>query len=197
MTERDRIPEPLKITHTAYVAVVVPAYYFHYGPANFLWFSDLALIGLVPALWREDRRLMSTLALSAVLPELPWNVGYFTRLVTGKELFGLSHYMFDRGIPLWIRALSLFHVWMPPLLIWGVRRLGYYRRALAIQGVFGELTLLASYALTKPKDNVNWVYGPGQKPQHKMPQRLYLCGVMLFFPICVWWPMHQILKRIA
>src|SRR5438552_17380341 len=88
------IPRKLKIAHTIYVIILVPAYWVHYGPPNFLWFSDLALIGLTPGLWREDRRLISMLALSALLPEVPWNVGYFTRLFTGRELFGLSHYMF-------------------------------------------------------------------------------------------------------
>jgi hypothetical protein len=191
-----KIPCTIKIAHTAYVAVVVPTYWRHYGPGNFLWFSDLALIGMVPALWAEDRRLASGLAVSVLLPELPWNVGYFTRLFTGRELFGLSHYMFDRKKPLWLRALSLFHLWLPHLVVSSVRRLGYDRRILGIQIIAGELVLAASYALTRPEDNVNWVYGPGQKPQQKIPRGLYLVAVLLFFPICVWWPTHRILRRL-
>src|SRR5256885_4063754 len=112
---KQAIPRPLKIAHTLYVAGLVPVYWRHYGPGNFLWFSDLALIGLVPALWCENRRLISALALSVTLPEVPWNLGYFTRLFTGRELFGLSHYMFESKRPYWLRALSLFHVWLPPL----------------------------------------------------------------------------------
>ena len=77
---KQAIPRPLKIAHTLYVAGLVPVYWRHYGPGNFLWFSDLALIGLVPALWCENRRLISALALSVTLPEVPWNLGYFTRL---------------------------------------------------------------------------------------------------------------------
>jgi len=190
------IPRKLKIGHTTYVAFLVPAYWRHYGPRNFLWFSDLALIGLVPALWLEDRRLLSMLALSGVLPEAPWNVGYVVRLFTGRELFGLSSYMFDAKKPLWLRALSLFHVWLPLLLIWSVRRLGYDRRAFGTQVLVGEAVLAGSYVLAPPSENINWVYGPGEKPQKKMSPRLYLCGVMIFFPLCVWWPMHRILKRL-
>ena len=104
------LPRTIKIAHTMYVAVLIPVYWHYWGPGNFLWFSDLAIIVLVPALWREDRRLISVLALSTLLPEVPWNVGYFTRLLTGRELFGLSHYMFDKKKPLWLRALSLFHM---------------------------------------------------------------------------------------
>jgi len=193
---QELIPREVKMAHTAYVAALVPTYWRHYGAGNFLWFSDIALIGLVPALWREDALLTSALALSVLLPEIPWNLGYFTRLLSGRELFGLSHYMFERKNPLWIRALSLFHVWLPPLLCWCVRRLGYDRRALPAQIVTGEAVLVASYALTPPAENVNWVYGPGEKPQNRLPRRLYLAGVMLFFPLCIWWPTHGLLKRL-
>lgn len=193
---RVRLPFTLKLADTLYVALLVPVYWRHYGPGNFLWFSDLALIGSVPALWREDRRWISMSALSILLPEIPWNIGYFTRLLTGRELFGLSHYMFDRRNPVWIRALSFFHIWLPPLLLWSVRRLGYDRRALTAQIVAGEIVLATSYVVTTPEENVNWVYGPGQKRQRSIPAALYLAGVMLFFPVCVWWPTHRILARL-
>ena len=189
------IPREIKIAHTAYVTVLVPVYWRYWGLANFLWFSDLAVVVAVPALWREDRRLLSMLALTTLLPEIPWNVGYFTRLLTGRELFGLSHYMFDRRKPFWLRALSLFHVWLPPLFAWCVRRLGYDRRALLPQAVAGEAVLAASYFLTPPEKNINWVYGPGKKPQRKIRPGLYFCGVLLFFPLCVWWPTHRLLRR--
>src|SRR5207237_9257800 len=140
----------VEIALTSYVAALVPAYWRHYGPGNFLWFSDLALIGMVPALWREDRRLTSALAITALLPEVPWNLGYFTRLFTGRELFGLTHYMFDRRKSSWIRALSLFHVWLPAMLLWSVRRLGYDRRSFPITTLAGDIVLMASYALTAP-----------------------------------------------
>ena len=37
------IPLAVKILYTLFVCVVLPTYWRHYGPANFLWFSDLAL----------------------------------------------------------------------------------------------------------------------------------------------------------
>jgi len=191
-----KLPRALKLAHTSYVAILVPVYWRHYGPGNFLWFSDLSLIGMVPALWCEDRRLASALAVSSLLPEAQWNLGYFTRLFTGRELFGLSHYMFDPKKPYWLRALSLFHVWLPLLILWTVRRLGYDRRAFPTQLISGEMVLAASYALTRPEENVNWVYGPGERPQTKIPRGLDLAGVMLLFPLCVWWPAHRILRRL-
>jgi hypothetical protein len=191
------IPRNLKIAHALYVALLIPPYWRHYGPGNFLWFSDLGLIGLVPALWREDRRLTSMLAVALLLPEAPWNIDFFARLLTGREILGLSNYMFDRKNPRWIRALSLFHIWMPALIAWSVRRLGYDRRAFIPTVLAGEAVLAASYLLTAPEENVNWVHGPGEKPQKKLPRGLYLAAVMLFFPLCVWWPAHRLLRRIS
>ena len=190
------IPRSLKIAHTTWAVVTIPPYLAHYGPGNFLWFSDLALFGMVPALWREDRRLMSILAVWVVLPEIPWNLDYFGRMLTGRSLFGLSQYMFEPRNPVWIRALSMFHVWMPPLLFWSVKRLGYDRRALLPAVVAGETVLAVSYALAPPAENVNWVRGPGEKPQRKIPRGIWLCSVMVLFPLCVWWPAHKLLKRL-
>ena len=42
-----------KLAYTVFVVVVVEIWRRHYGWRNLLWFSDIALIGAVPALWLE------------------------------------------------------------------------------------------------------------------------------------------------
>ena len=64
-----QIPLWLKIGYTALVAVIVPIYWLKYGAANFLWFSDIAFILLVPALWWESGLIASMMALSVLLLE--------------------------------------------------------------------------------------------------------------------------------
>lgn len=44
MTIHSAIPRWVKATHTGFVAVLIPTYWRHYGPGNFLWFSDVALL---------------------------------------------------------------------------------------------------------------------------------------------------------
>jgi hypothetical protein len=63
------IPFGLKITYTVFVCALVPIYWRQYGPANFLWFSDIALLVLVPALWLENALLVSMMAVSVVFFE--------------------------------------------------------------------------------------------------------------------------------
>src|SRR2546423_10095990 len=89
-----KIPLWLKIAYTLLICLIVPVYWREYGPANFLWFSDLALLLTLPALWFESRLLASMMAVSVLLLDLTWNVDFFTRLLTGAQLTPLSRYMF-------------------------------------------------------------------------------------------------------
>ena len=123
------IPLSLKVIYTLFICALVPIYWREYGPANFLWFSDIALLALVTALWLENALLASMVAISVVLFEALWNIDFFFRLATRKSLIGLSAYMFDPKIPLFIRGLSAFHIVLPLLLLWMLHRLGYDQRA--------------------------------------------------------------------
>jgi len=180
-----QLPLWIKIGYTLFVALLVPVYLRHYGPANFLWFSDVALLGMVPGLWMESPLIVSTLTLAVVLPEVVWNLDFFGRLITGHAPFGLAGYMFDKQLPVWLRGLSLFHVALPPTLYWLLRKLGYDRRALAIQCGLTWTVLPLTYAITDPRDNINWVFGPGARPQNRLPPLLYLGLAMLAFPLLV------------
>src|SRR5512145_276309 len=116
--EEHLIPLWGKLVYTLFLCVLVPAYWIHWGPRNFLWFSDIALLTTAVALWLESALLASMMTLAIALPELAWNVDFFGRLITGRHVFGLSGYMFDRGKPLGLRALSLFHIGLPVVLLW-------------------------------------------------------------------------------
>lgn len=188
------VPLWIKLVYTAFVAVLVPVYWARYGPGNFLWFSDLALFGGLAAVWLGSSLLASMMTVAVLLPEVAWNVGYFGRLLFGKDLVGLSGYMFDPSKSLFLRGLSLFHIILPPLLLWLLSRFGYDPRAWYCQTLLAGVVLPLSYWLTDPKENVNWVYGPGEKPQRKIPPLLYLVTVMLFFPVCIYLPTHWLLR---
>jgi len=190
------IPLWLKIAYTAFVAVLVPIYFKHWGPGNFLWFSDIALFGTVLVLWTESSFLGSMMSIAVLLPELVWNVGFFGRLLTGKNIGTLSAYMFDSRKPLYVRALSLFHVFLPMLLVWLIHRLGYAPHAWLAQTLFAWIVLPLTYRLTEREENVNWVYGPTSKPQTVISPRLYLLLVMLAFPLFIYLPTHLVLRAL-
>jgi hypothetical protein len=190
------VPIWLKILYTLFVVFLVPIYWRQYGPANFLWFSDIALLLMVPALWLENRLLISMMALSVLLLELVWNADFWVRLVTGKSLIALSAYMFDPKIPVFIRGLSLFHVALPILLVWLLCQLGYDRRAFFWQTLVALVVLPISYLVTNPRENINWVYGFGEKPQTFLPAPLFVLFLMIGFPLVIYLPMHFLFGKI-
>ena len=181
------IPLWLKASFTLFVLVLIPVYWREYGPGNFRWFSDVALLLTVPALGMESSLLASMVLISSGLLELLWVVDFLVQLMPGL-------YMFDSGIRLSIRALSLFHIVLPIIVVWSVSRLGYDGRALPAQSGLAWVVLPMSYLLTKRSENVNWVHGFGSEPQRWMGPRVYLALLMLLFPLVIYLPTHLILS---
>jgi hypothetical protein len=192
-----QLPLWIKIVYTLFVAVLVPVYLKHYGPANFLWFSDVALLGMVPGLWVESPLIVSTLTVAVALPETLWNLDFFARLLTGRAPLGMATYMFDSSLPRYLRGLSLFHVVLPVLLVGTLLRIGYDSRALLVQTVLGTLLFIICYTLTNPAENINWVFGPGSKPQRRLSPTLYVAMIIVAFPVFVYWPTHVALMKLV
>ena len=191
-----QIPLVLKLGYTLFVAVLVPIYLRHYGPANFLWFSDVALLATALGLWVESPLILSAMTVAVALPEILWNVDFFARLLAGRAPLGMASYMFDQRLPRYLRGLSLFHVALPVLLLWSVARLGYDPRALPAQIISGTLLMVLSYTLTNPSENINWVFGPGSTPQRRFSPLVYVTLVIVSFPLLVYVPTHLALVRL-
>ena len=188
----------LKVPYTLFVCALIPVYWVEYGPANFLWGSDIALFAILLALWTGSRLLISMMALGVILPELAWNVDFVLRLIVGPEAIPVvgTRYMFDAGTPLWVRGFSSFHIFMPLILVWLLYRLGYQRRALLWQTLVAWLILPISYYLGDPSENINWVYGFGREPQTWMPGPLFVALLMVLFPVGLYLPTHLLLSRL-
>jgi hypothetical protein len=194
LTMPAHFPFPLKIFTTVFISILIPAYAIHYGWANFLWLSDIALFGTVLALWLDSALIASMMAVGALVVETAWIIDFFGHLLTRRTLLGLSDYMFDPHNPVFIRALSLFHLVLPGLVLWMVWRFGYDSRAWLLQTLLTWVVLLATYFFTDPKQNINWAFGPGTKPQYLLPPMLYLTLVMLAVPLLVYLPTHLALR---
>ena len=192
------IPPWVTTTYTLFVCVLVPVYWVEYGPQNFLWGSDIALLVTLLALWLKSGLLASMMAIAVLLPELGWSIDFIVRLVFGPDAAPTAgtEYMFDSDTALFVRGLSLFHLALPVLLVWLVYRLGYHRRALLYQTLLAWIILPITYAVTEPTKNINWVYGFGHEPQTWMPGPLFVVMLMFAFPLVVYLPSHLLLRRL-
>ena len=198
MNHNAKISLGLKVPYTVFVCVLIPVYWFQYGPANFLWGSNIALIVTLAALWTENRLLPSMMALGILLPEMAWIVDFSVRLVLGRDAmpFDGTLYMFNADIPLWARSLSLYHIALPFLLVWLLYRFGYQQRALFWQTLLVWLVLPVTYAVSDPAASINWVYGFGSEPQTVLPGPVFVVLLMVLFPVAVYLPTHLLLRRL-
>lgn len=186
------IPDWFKVVYSLLVLAFIVVYWRQHGPRNFLWFSDVALIGAVPAMWLESGLISGVLACMVLLPELLWNVDYGLRLLLRRRITGLTEYMFDPSIPRWLRGISLFHVPLPLVLLWLVAAYGYPEVSLAVAAGTGAVVLVLSYWFSSREKNINWVYGPA-RIQERLPQPVYL-GVLYLCFIAVFVPTHWLLR---
>jgi hypothetical protein len=187
------IPLWLKLAYTAMAAGILIVYWFRYGPANYLWLSDVALILLVPALWLESALLTSVVAVGTLALELFWCVDLFARLLFGHRGEGLTGYMFDARRPPWLRGLSLFHLVLPALTVWMLFVLGYDARALPAMLALGWILLAASWRFTDPDRNINWVHGVGSGPHAARAPASRLLALMCAYLLLIWLPTHWLL----
>jgi hypothetical protein len=202
-----RIPTWVKVAYSAFVAIVVPSYWVTYSPWNFLYFCDIALLVTGVAIWIESPLLVSMQAVAITIPQLLWVVDFLCRLIAGVHVTGVTAYMLDSSIPLFLRSLSLFHGWLPFFLLWLLSRLGYDQRALGLQSVVAIVVILISYlfAPAPPPSashpnwavNINYVYGLDDKhPQTMMAPWLWLLFMMAVTVIAIYLPTHFVLRRV-
>jgi hypothetical protein len=199
-----RIPLWVKLLYTAFVCVLIPYYLRTYGPTNFLYFCDVAVLMALVAVWREDALLASMPAVGILLPQSLWMVDFFASLV-GLPLLGMTDYMFSPAIPLFARGLSLFHFWLPLFLVWLVWRLGYDGRAFWGWTVLAWGLMLVCYFLMPAPPaptgnpnlpvNINYVYGlSADGPQEWMWPLAYLGLMLTGLPVCIFLPTHVLLR---
>jgi len=177
------------------VLYVMAVWWKNYSWRNFLWFSDIAFIGAVPAMWLESAALASVLTVAVLLPELLWNLDFAGRLLLRRRITGLTDYMFEPERPRLLRGLSLFHVPLPLVLLWMLAAYGYDARA----GLPGAIALAAvvlpwSRWVSTPEKNINWTYGLGSRPV-RWRGRVYVSLLFVGFVLFVFLPTDFLLRH--
>ena len=204
MAGSGRVPLSLKLAYTAFMAVLVPVYLTFYGPTNFLYFCDVALILTLVGIWTNSALLISICAVGILAPQLLWAVD-FAAQAAGVPLTGMTAYMFNGETSAFLRGLSLFHGWLPFLLVFLVWRLGYDRRAWAAWSALAVVILFVCFFLMPPPRpdpgltpvNINSVWGMSDHAaQTLMPAWAWFAALVVAFPLLICWPTHRLLIRL-
>ena len=201
----NRVPLWLKLAFTAFMTVLVPVYWHYYGPTNFLYFCDLALFITLFGIWIESPFLVSMCAVGILASQVLWVADFLSNLV-GLSLIGITDYMFNHENSLFLRGLSLYHGWLPFLLVYLVWALGFDRRALPAWALLAWVLLLVCFFFMPPPNpepglkpvNINYVWGPSDyAAQNWVSPAVWLIGLMIGLPLLLFVPTHLLLLRFA
>lgn len=145
-----RIPLPVKIAYTAFMAVLIPIYLKNYGATNFLYLCDVAILTTLVGIWLESPVLLSGAFVGIFWPQMLWVVDFMFK----GGVVGWTDYMFKP--PWFLRFLSFFHFWLPFFLLYSVRRVGYDKRGFLLWTGMTWLVMTICYAYMPPTSPENY-----------------------------------------
>ena len=189
------IPAWLRWSALLWLLIWFPTYWHTWGAANFLHLCDVAVILTCVGLWTSNALLISSQAVSSLLIDFTWALDAACRFFLGHHLIGGTEYLFDSRFSLAVRLLSLFHLVMPPLLLWSLHRLGYDRRAWPLQSAIAIAIFIAS-RFTDPAKNLNFAFRDAffHRAWGPAPVHIAISLLLLFFGAYL--PTHLLLMSL-
>jgi hypothetical protein len=177
-----------------WVAVWLPAYVHVWGWANLLHLCDVAVLLGCVGLWWGSPLLISSQAVSSLAAGVFWSVDVGWRLLTGRFLIGGTDYMWDTRYPLLVRLLSSFHIGLPLAMLSAMRKVGYDRRALALQAaIAASLFVIARFL--PPEMNLNYAFRDPVFHRSWGPAPVHLAVMFVGAVALLYWPTHLLLSR--
>lgn len=205
MTIKSRIPLGLKIFLAAFSLTLIAYNSMHQGAHSLLYFCNVALFLGTFGICAERALPVSMAAVGVILIQILWSLDLLLTAANVSPL-RMTEFMLSDNLSPFKKGLALFHVWLPFVLLFAVLRLGYDKRALPWWTLVTCGLLLVSYLFlprppAPPDDpslsvNVNFVFGLNMSgPQQRMPELVWLAGMMIVLPLLAFLPTHVALRR--
>jgi hypothetical protein len=175
--------------------VWLPAYFRVWGWSNLLHLCDVAVILSFVGIWLANPLLLSSQAVSSVAAGILWVSDVGWRLATGRFLIGGADYMWDARYPLWVRLLSTFHLGLPLVLLWTLRKVGYDKRALGLQAAIAAILLIISRFFAEDL-NMNYAFRDPVFHRAWGPAVAHLAFIFMVIVAAIYWPTHLLLARL-
>jgi hypothetical protein len=211
-TEPRVLPGWLRAGYVLWFVAWASTYWAYFGWQFVLWFCCLASVYALLGCITQRPLWFSLAAVAALGIQLLYTADFVALWVLGRSPTGATAYMLDPARPLALRALSLFHVWMPALIGYAIYKVGYDRRALWIQTLVALCILPLGYLLFDPsvdtndtvmplvlglpfdRDfNINWVHAFYDRPEPAVGTgRLW--AMLIGYPLLVHLPTHLLLS---
>lgn len=210
--EPGALPPWLRGSYALWFSAWLASYWAYFGGQFLLWFCCLAAVYVLIGCATQRPLWFSLAAHAALGIQLLYIADFAVLCALGRSPTGATAYMLDPARPLGMRALSLFHLWLPAVILLAIHRLGYEPRALWIQTLVALCVLPACYVLFDPardtndavmplvaglpfdRDfNINWVHAFYDRPEPGIGARR-LWQMMIGYPLLVHLPTHLLLS---
>ncbi|HUO35163.1 MAG TPA: hypothetical protein VMU43_09230 [Candidatus Acidoferrum sp.] len=189
------LPVATRVVAILFLLLWAPIYWHFWGPANFIFLCDIAVILGCLGLASGNPLLISSQAVSILPTSAFWTLDVVWHILFGGHIFSGAEYMFDPQYPLWLRLISLFHIALPLALLWALGRTGYDRRAFQLQCVVAILALLAARAAA-PARNINFAFRDPFWNRQLGPAPLHLALIFLATALVLYLPVHLVLQKL-
>lgn len=191
------IPVPARIAFTVWMAVWVSIILSNQGPQNFFWLCNMAQFLILYGVWTGNRLILSSQAGMVTIVGTAWTLDFTTGLLAGgNSPLGFTAYMFSDELSLIARGSSLYHVGVPPFLIWLLWHVGHDRRGPWLQCLIGAAGILGGWLVTEPYRNLNWVYEPAGIEQVWMPTPAFVGLLLVLYPLILFFPGDWLVRSI-
>ena len=187
-------PTWMRWTALAWFLVWFPSYWRTWGAANFIHLCDTAVILTCIGMWTDSALLISSQTVGVLMVDAVWTVDAASRVLAHRALVAGNEYLLDPRFPAWIRLLTLFHLVMPALLLWGVYRMGYDRRAWALESAI-TLPVFVLARFTRPTANIDFAFSDPFFHHQMGPVPIHILITWLFMVVVVYLPTHLALER--
>lgn len=206
LNEATRLPLGLKIFMVSFSLILGVYASATQGPWTLFYICDIALFLATLGICSERSLPVSMAAVGVLVVQGLWVADL---LLTALDLSPLrmTGYMLSDNVSIIKRLMSLFHAWLPLVLLFSIWRLGYDARAMKYWcAVCAVVLLICFFLLPRPPApaddplmavNVNYVFGLYMsKPQQNMPELAWLGGMFVVLPLCFFLPAHLLLKQL-
>jgi hypothetical protein len=200
-----RIPAGIKIGLCAFLTILIPFYWYAFGGGNFLYFCDVVLFLAVWGIVTERSLPVSTAAVGGIIMQWMWTIDVIGA-AGGAPVINMTAYMLQPGQSRTLRALEMFHAWLPFLILYSIWKLGYDRRAFLCWTLLASSLLTISYLFYRAPGsppgsgfspvNLNFVHGPSlYQKQTWMPGWMWLALLYVGLPLVAYLPTHLVLSH--
>jgi len=193
--KHEQFPKWLRWAALLWLAFWFPIYWHTWGAANFLHLCDIAVILTCIGLWSNNALLISSQAVSSLVIDAVWALDAGSAFFLGHHLIGGTEYLFDARYPLWVRLLSLFHILMPPLLLWALYWVGYEEEGFTAQCLIACFAFIGA-RFASPARNLNFAFADPFFHRSWGPGPVHVAITYLALIFVVYLPTHLILAKL-